>query len=223
MERFTVRNVYYLRMSAHTILTTVLYLDQRHVKWMNQNPEVWQRAVNELLKPSVLLKSHSFDFTTCAKPSGELNDQNAIATEQEQSLPNPGIKQEPTDDPPLFIPDSDNDTSYQEDPFDEDQDQKVKPKLRVSYAGFSIFSKELVCVLEPKEEEVRANPELFEVQDDAARIEERQLSSNAKVGFTAPATTQRSQRQYTSDSMRKASRQETPLFRGMTPATEDGF
>ncbi|WFC97685.1 hypothetical protein MYAM1_000404 [Malassezia yamatoensis] len=197
MERFNVRNVYYLRMSAHTILTTVLYLDQRH--------------------------SHSFDFAASAKPPTELNVQNTPAAEQEQNLPNPGIKQEPTDDPPLFIPESDDDTSYHEDPFNEDQDQKVKPKLRVSYAGFSIFSKELVCVLEPKEEVVRANPELFEVQDDAARIEERQLSSNAKVGFTAPATTQRSQRQYTRDSMRNASRQETPLFRGMTPATEDGF
>lgn len=51
MEPFTVRNVYYLRISAHTILKTVLYLDQRHVRWLNENPEIWQRAVHELLRP----------------------------------------------------------------------------------------------------------------------------------------------------------------------------
>lgn len=51
MEPFSVRNVSYLRISAHTILITVLYLDQRHVRWLNEKPEMWHRAVYELLRP----------------------------------------------------------------------------------------------------------------------------------------------------------------------------
>jgi hypothetical protein len=51
MTRFAVRNVYYLRISATTIIMTVLYLDQRHVRWMNANPELLHRIVHEVIRP----------------------------------------------------------------------------------------------------------------------------------------------------------------------------
>lgn len=142
------------------------------------------------------------------------------------SSPEPVIKEEPLDDgAPLFIPESDEESSgYAASPPPDDEDVKVKPKVSVSYAGFSIFGKELVCVLEPTAEVVEANPALFEVEDDdASRKEQRQLRAHAEVSFNPPAAPQRSQRQYGRESTRNADRQQTPLFRGMTPATEDGF
>ncbi|KOS15016.1 hypothetical protein Malapachy_0850 [Malassezia pachydermatis] len=51
MDRFGVRNVYYLRVSATTIISMVLYLDQRHVKWINRHPELLQQVVEHDLKP----------------------------------------------------------------------------------------------------------------------------------------------------------------------------
>lgn len=137
----------------------------------------------------------------------------------------PEVKEEPIDDEgPLFIPASDDEGSVRAPSPASDEDVKVKPKVRVSYAGFSVFGKELVCVLEPTADAIAANPDLFNVEDDATRREQRQLSEHARVAFEAPAPSQRSQRQYgRGESMRNASRQPTPLFRGMTPATEDGF
>lgn len=56
---FSVRNVYYLRVSATTIVTTVLFLDQRHVAWMNQNPDIFKQAVYNVVRPCLgeLLRS----------------------------------------------------------------------------------------------------------------------------------------------------------------------
>lgn len=50
---FTVQNVYYLRISATTILTTVLYLDQRHVAWMNENPSILEHTVHDIIRPQL--------------------------------------------------------------------------------------------------------------------------------------------------------------------------
>ena len=51
MRDFSVRNVYYLRISALTILTMVLYLDQRHVEWMNENPGILDYVVHSVVRP----------------------------------------------------------------------------------------------------------------------------------------------------------------------------
>ncbi|WFC94468.1 hypothetical protein MBRA1_001098 [Malassezia brasiliensis] len=239
MEPFSVRNVSYLRISAHTILITVLYLDQRHVRWLNEKPELWQRAVYELLRPrmrSLLVQalqdpshtaepeSKSLQFPSGTVPLDDEEAANAHIPSRTQPS-EPAVKEEPIDDEgPLFIPASDDEGSVRAPSPASDEDIKVKPKVRVSYAGFSVFGRELVCVLEPTAEAIAANPDLFNVKDDAARREQRQLSEHARVAFETPAPTQRSQRQYgRGESMRNASRQPTPLFRGMTPATEDGF
>ena len=50
----TRQNVYYLRISATTILTTVLYLDQRHVTWMNDNPSILEHAVHDIIRPQLV-------------------------------------------------------------------------------------------------------------------------------------------------------------------------
>lgn len=39
-QQFTQRNVFYLRASPYVVLQTILYLDHRHVQWMNQSPLV---------------------------------------------------------------------------------------------------------------------------------------------------------------------------------------
>lgn len=125
------------------------------------------------------------------------------------------VKEEPLDDgAPLFIPESDEE---QEEPSS-DEDVKIKPKVKVSYAGFTIFGKELVCVLEPAAAVLAADPALFHVEDDGTSGEERrQLQSRARVVWDAPAAgPTRSQRQYG----REERREDTPLFRGMTPADE---
>ena len=51
MPPFSTRNVYYLRVSARTVLHMVLYLDQRHVQWMNENAQILQSVVQEILRP----------------------------------------------------------------------------------------------------------------------------------------------------------------------------
>lgn len=51
---FTVQNVYYLRISATTILTTVLYLDQRHVAWMNENSSILEHVVHDIIRPQLV-------------------------------------------------------------------------------------------------------------------------------------------------------------------------
>lgn len=136
----------------------------------------------------------------------------------------PAVKEEPLDDgEPLFIPDSDGeeDTAPTYAALDEDE-AKYKPKVHVSYAGFTVFGKELVCVLEPTAEVVAANPALFEVDDDGTRKEQRQLDVHAKRQWDRPSV---SQRQYGREApaASHAHREDTPLFRGLTPATDNEF
>lgn len=50
MQRFSGRNVSFLRVSRTTIVRMVLYLDQRHIQWMNSHPEILDRVVGEVLK-----------------------------------------------------------------------------------------------------------------------------------------------------------------------------
>lgn len=173
-----------------------------------------------------LTQSKSLKFPTTSIPLEESSAPNARVPPRETPAQTT-VKEEPLDDgAPLFIPDSDEEASsfHALSPPSDSEDVKQKPKVHVSYAGFTIFGKELVCVLEPTAEVVAANPSLFEVEDDdASRRERRQLQTHAKVNFEATPSSQRSQRQYGRGSSRDASRQATPLFRGMTPATEDGF
>lgn len=50
MPPLSVRNLFYLRVSASLIVATVLYLDQRHVAWMNAHPEVLEHVVRRVLR-----------------------------------------------------------------------------------------------------------------------------------------------------------------------------
>jgi hypothetical protein len=47
-KKFTQRNVYYLRASPYVVLQTILYLDHRHVEWMNQNPSILTQTLSIL-------------------------------------------------------------------------------------------------------------------------------------------------------------------------------
>ncbi|KAL6309654.1 hypothetical protein BKA93DRAFT_821379 [Sparassis latifolia] len=51
--RFGVRNVYYLRISASTVIPLYLYLDERHVEWMSER--VLQHVLADL-RPQILQK-----------------------------------------------------------------------------------------------------------------------------------------------------------------------
>lgn len=51
MRRFASRNVFYLRVSAFAIVHSVLYLDQRHVRWMNENSHIFEHVINDLVGP----------------------------------------------------------------------------------------------------------------------------------------------------------------------------
>ncbi|SHO77684.1 Uncharacterized protein MSYG_2026 [Malassezia sympodialis ATCC 42132] len=53
MQRFSGRNVSFLRVSATTIVRMVLYLDQRHIQWMNDHAEILDRVVQDVLKPQL--------------------------------------------------------------------------------------------------------------------------------------------------------------------------
>lgn len=48
---FGQRNLYYLRVSPYTVIQMLLYLDVRHVAWMNEEGEEVLPAVMELLRP----------------------------------------------------------------------------------------------------------------------------------------------------------------------------
>ena len=47
-KKFTQRNVFYLRASPYVVLQTILYLDYRHVEWMNLNPHVLTQVLSIL-------------------------------------------------------------------------------------------------------------------------------------------------------------------------------
>ena len=124
---------------------------------------------------------------------------------------------------------------------DEDE-QKYKPHVRVRYSGLNLFAKELVLVIEPSERAVAANPGLFVVEDDdASKQERRQLQSTpsaarawdsvkAEPGEEDGATPRQYGRGLRPETPRPDVRQspdprrsQTPLFRGLTPASEDGY
>ncbi|SNX83339.1 uncharacterized protein MEPE_02046 [Melanopsichium pennsylvanicum] len=105
----------------------------------------------------------------------------------------------------------------------EEDEEKMKPKLHVKYAGFRIFGKLLVLVVEPSKRTLAAHPELF---GEKKSTEIRQLSV-APRSMTPGIANNRSgsvQARFTSlepaeSSSRNASvgRGVTPLFRGATP------
>lgn len=47
-KKFTQRNVFYLRASPYVVLQTILYLDHRHVTWMNLNPSILTQVLSIL-------------------------------------------------------------------------------------------------------------------------------------------------------------------------------
>ncbi|TKY86714.1 hypothetical protein EX895_004354 [Sporisorium graminicola] len=109
----------------------------------------------------------------------------------------------------------------------EEDEEKMKPKLHVKYAGFRIFGKLLVLVVEPSKRTLAAHPELF---GEKKTVEIRQLSV-APRSMTPGIANNRSgsvQGRFTSlepaeRSSRNASvgRGATPLFRGATPADSE--
>ncbi|CBQ71774.1 conserved hypothetical protein [Sporisorium reilianum SRZ2] len=108
-----------------------------------------------------------------------------------------------------------------------EDEEKMKPKLHVKYAGFRIFGKLLVLVVEPSKRTLAAHPELF---GEKKTTEIRQLSV-APRSMTPGIANNRSgsvQGRFTSlepaeRSSRNASvgRGVTPLFRGATPAESE--
>ncbi|KAJ1029773.1 hypothetical protein NDA13_003015 [Ustilago tritici] len=109
----------------------------------------------------------------------------------------------------------------------EEDEEKMKPKLHVKYAGFRIFGKLLVLVVEPSKRTLAAHPELF---GEKKTTEIRQLSV-APRSMTPGLANNRSgsvQGRFTwlelaERSSRNASvgRSVTPLFRGETPAESE--
>ena len=47
-KKFTQRNVFYLRASPYVVLQSILYLDYRHVEWMNLNPSILPQVLSIL-------------------------------------------------------------------------------------------------------------------------------------------------------------------------------
>ncbi len=47
-KKFTQRNVFYLRASPYVVLQTILYLDYRHVEWLNLNPNILTQVLSIL-------------------------------------------------------------------------------------------------------------------------------------------------------------------------------
>ncbi|PKI85716.1 hypothetical protein MVES_000738 [Malassezia vespertilionis] len=182
---FAVRNVVYLRVSATSILATTLYLDQRHVAWMNANPRIWDRAVEEMLKPKLCARSArdpSCPAQVCENGEFKLlfyfqstdMAHNVLLKTKTLQFPDaeapvsniPCVKQEPDD--ALFIPDSEDEDLYE---------KEAKPHVRVQYKGFTVCAQQLVCVLEPTEATMSKHPTLFTIEDDASRNETRQLDT----------------------------------------------
>jgi len=81
-------------------------------------------------------------------------DAEASTLQDEDSVLASHVKEEPQDDDEVFLAPGSRSSKplfLPPDNEDEDEDQKPegKPKLRVSYTGFSIFGKTLVVIVEP--------------------------------------------------------------------------
>ena len=84
--------------------------------------------------------------------------------------------------------------------------------MYVNYA-YASFAKELVLVIEPTDQTIAVNPDLFHVEDDdKSRKEKRQLDQPSKIQFDTGVS------QF-GRANRRAARADTPLFRGDTPDT----
>lgn len=64
---FSQRNIYYLRTSAYSVLQLVLYLDQRHVAWMNENPLILERVLEVLRTRCVISSSYNTPKAICVQ------------------------------------------------------------------------------------------------------------------------------------------------------------
>ena len=133
----------------------------------------------------------------------------------------PEIKDDPDAEEDGASADSDYDGTGDAIPVTAEDEEKMKPKLSVKYAGFRIFGKLLVLVVEPTKRVIAANPELF----GERRTEEvRQLSVMPSAAMPPPSSSGRrssTPAQTPIESSRNAQsapRGHTPLFRGFTPA-----
>ncbi|WFD30179.1 hypothetical protein MSPP1_001196 [Malassezia sp. CBS 17886] len=153
--------------------------------------------------------------------------------------PSPGTDavKEPTGSPidlGDIVPGSDDESApspLQTPLAQDDDDVKVKPKLRTTYSGFDIRGRELVLVVEPTPAAVAADPALFVVDDDDAGVrEQHQLRAEARTaaawntGADPGASVLGSVRApgVQREGSTARGRTETPLFRGLTPGTDDG-
>lgn len=66
-KKFTQRNVFYLRASPYVVLQTILYLDYRHVEWMNLNPNILTQVLS-ILRTRIMPKLRKE-----SDPSGKLS------------------------------------------------------------------------------------------------------------------------------------------------------
>lgn len=158
------------------------------------------------------------------------------------------VKEERQEPESQVVPESDQEaatspaSAHGERESPDEDEQKYKPHVRVRYSGLNLFAKELVLVIEPSERAVAANPGLFVVEDDdASKQERRQLQSTpsaarawdsvkAEPGEEDGATPRQYGRGLRPETPRPDVRQspdprrsQTPLFRGLTPASEDGY
>ncbi|KDN52193.1 hypothetical protein K437DRAFT_293262 [Tilletiaria anomala UBC 951] len=312
---FTQRNSYYLRASPYTVIQMVLYLDTRHVQWMNEEGTYVLQKVMELLRPRIMPKLRNEaatqtslsmmskkakvdvlsteDFRMCyffrrmnqrhavllkehvvidpktgrqiRLDSGEQGGQ-GIGTPQTnvdgqgngsveggvRSPPPIRVKDEPIEDEndrlPFGLPDP------PAPPYEcgvstavtmgDDEEQDIKPEIRVKYNGFSIFGKMLIVVVEPSNASVARLPYLFDSRDGLERDHTRQLSETPQPAGAAasrrrqmdtPVASSRrsatplgpssaaglSSKRRRTGTVTDASASPRPLFRGASPTPED--
>ncbi|WFD26924.1 hypothetical protein MNAN1_001913 [Malassezia nana] len=240
MPRFTGRNVSFLRVSASTIVPMVLYLDQRHIRWMNSHPDLFDRVVHQVLRPHIQVAEHPeckvlyYFQTPSSRPAVLLKVRTMRLTwTRTLEFPQPnGVTAVPLDTSkehganaavplrtaagPVVPPSQDEPVSSPNPALDSDDEASAlqKPHVCATYANFHVFGHELVLVIEPTDETLEAHPDWFYVDDDdASQTERRQLASAASLSFDAasPRATYG----------RHARRGDTPLFRGASSEDEE--
>ncbi|CDR88663.1 uncharacterized protein SPSC_05267 [Sporisorium scitamineum] len=170
------------------------------------------RATNDASRRSKRVRIQE-DAEVKPDPAAALEVDESIADSETSHTQGPNDDQPGTEDAAIVIT--------------EEDEEKMKPKLHVKYAGFRIFGKLLVLVVEPSKRTLAAHPELF---GEKKTTEIRQLSV-APRSMTPGIANNRSgsvQGRFTSlepaeRSSRNASvgRGVTPLFRGATPAESE--
>ncbi|WFD19388.1 hypothetical protein MCAP1_001618 [Malassezia caprae] len=198
MQRFSGCNVSFLRVSATTIVRMVLYLDQRHIQWMNSHPGILDRVVEDVLKPQ--LKTRLSELAYGPRTNMQVTEHPeckvlyyfqtpstrpaVLLKTRTLDFPRPGgVTSVPLDTPEehganAALPSQTQRRApeagpvvppSQDEPQDSDDESKPsKPHVHATYSGFHVFGQELVLVIEPTDETLQAHPEWFHVDDDDA-------------------------------------------------------